>query len=122
MATDTETVTIATNIGTYITKVTELDNTYATLRGAADTMYFVHVDNTKNTGEAVYVKFYDSATPTVGTTAPIMIIPCAPGKEFFIGKPVGWAFGTAITAACVTTGGTGGTTAPSNGVDVICYI
>jgi hypothetical protein len=84
-----------------------------TLTGSAtQRVYMVHIDNRNNTADA-YVKFWDVVigSVTVGTTAPDAVLWCPAGKRRQVFFVEGMKFSTAITVACVTTGGTGGTTA-----------
>lgn len=103
-----------------IVKDTSTDNTAATnTTGASGTLYLVEVDNTAN-GAASYVKFYNTATVTVGTTAPDLIIMVPASSRVNCMFSTGIAFGTAFSHACVTAGGTGGTTSPGSAV-VLTY-
>ena len=85
--------------------------------GAPCTLYTVDVDNTANVA-AVYVKLYDSAAPTVGTTNPdvVLLLPAGERRQYVM--PEGVAFATALSFACVTAGGTPGTVSPSSPVIV----
>ena len=89
------------------------------IRNGATTVYVVSVDNSANAA-ASYVKLYNNAAPTVGTTAPDIILMCPSSvkREFWVGGGLGISFGTACSMACVTTGGTAGTTSPSSSVIV----
>lgn len=82
---------------------------------------FVQIDNTANTG-AVYLKIYNvaAASVTVGTTTPWVIL-FAPGStKVSINVPKGLNFSSvALSYVVVTTGGTGGNTAPSNAVPIL---
>ena len=85
--------------------------------GAAANLYYVEIDNTANT-VASFVKFYNNASPTVGTPPPdVALRPVAGAKEYFV-FPTSIAFATALSYACVTTAGTAGTTSPTNSVIV----
>jgi hypothetical protein len=87
-------------------------------------LYSVTIDNTANAGAATYVKLWNLAAGSVvvGTTAPDEVILVPQGKivtrTFFTGAAMGVTFGTALSAAAVTTGGTGGAIAPSSAVVV----
>ena len=78
--------------------------------GAAATLYMVDVDNSLNGGEVAYLKLYNDAAPVVGTTAPDMVIMLPAATRRTVAFPEGLAFATALSMACVTTGGTSGTT------------
>jgi hypothetical protein len=82
--------------------------------GAA-TIYAVTIDNTVNAA-VEYLKLYNNAAPTVGTTDPDMILfITANAVRTFVFK-TGNNFATALSYAMVTAGGTGGTTGPTSDV------
>lgn len=85
--------------------------------GAA-TVYLVNVDNTGNAAQKVYLKLYNATAPTIGTTAPDKVIPIPGGTVQKVAFPEGIAFATGLSMACVTAGGTGGVTSPTNPVIV----
>lgn len=91
------------------------------VRGGASTVFMLRIDNSANAA-ASYVKLYNDAAPTVGTTAPDLIIPVAANASVEWVSLTGFAFATALSFACVTTGGTGGTTGPTSdvGVRILC--
>jgi hypothetical protein len=84
--------------------------------GGAATIYTLEVDNTGN-GSAVYLKIYQNAAPVVGNTAPDAIIMAPGSTKVSMGFTSGWYF-SILSFACVTQGGNGGTTAPTNPVPV----
>jgi hypothetical protein len=93
------------------------------VKASSATVYSIFIDNTAN-GTAVYVKLWNQAAGgvTVGTTAPDEVV-YVPGASkithiLFTGGTPGKIFGTALAAACVTTGGTGGAGAPASSVPV----
>lgn len=84
--------------------------------GASGVLYTIEIDNTGN-ASAVYLKVYDAPTVTVGTTVPDLVFKMnASVKRCFV-IPEGMAF-TDLSFACVTAGGTTGTTGPTNPVIV----
>lgn len=83
--------------------------------GGTGTLHLVDIDNSAN-GAASFVKFYDASSPTVGTTAPDLVLKCPASVRRQFVMPAGIAFATAFSHACVTAGGTGGTTSPSSAV------
>lgn len=88
--------------------------------GAA-TVFVVDIDNTANTSAASYTKLYNAAAPTVGTTDPdiVLLAPSSTRISYVLGSPgQGTNLGTALSFATVTTGGTSGTTSPTNDVAV----
>lgn len=90
---------------------------------ASNTIWLVLIDNTGNDAQQVFLKLYDAAAPTIGTTVPNMVIPAAGGETVTMAIiPSGYAFATALSFACVTAGGTGGTTNPTNAVPVALVV
>ena len=98
---------------------TALDNTKDAVKASSGTVYLIEIDNSANAA-ASFVKLWDAASGsvTVGTTAPDWVIKIPASTKRTIPFPAGIAFGTALTAACVTAGGTSGTTSPSSSVPV----
>jgi hypothetical protein len=93
------------------------------VKASSAKVYSVTIDNTLN-ASASYVKLWNlaSGSVTLGTTAPDSVI-FVPGsalvtETYFVGAAQGKTFATALSAACVTTGGTAGTTPPSSNVIV----
>lgn len=86
------------------------------VRGGATTVYQVDVDNSANAA-ASYTKLYNSASPTIGTTAPdfVLMTPASVRRVHTLGLE-GVAFGTGLSFATVTAGGTAGTTNPTSNV------
>lgn len=82
------------------------------------TLFRAQGDNAANATAKAFVKVYDAAAPTVGTTAPDWVFRITAGKKetFVVGGGVGTALATGLSIACVTAGGTGGTTSPTNAV------
>lgn len=82
----------------------------ANVTGAAAVLFMVDVDNSANAAEDAYLKLYNAAAPTIGTTDPEMVVCVLQGtrRQFVI--PEGTAFGSGISMATVTTSGTPGTT------------
>ena len=85
--------------------------------GSAGVVYTVDVDNTANVA-ASYVKLYDNAAPTVGTTPPDMVVLVPASQRRQVVVPEGVSFSTALSFACVTVGGTEGTVDPASDVIV----
>ena len=85
----------------------------------ATTVYYVEIDNTAN-ASASYLKLYNHAAPTEGTTPPdVALRATANARDYFV-FPTGIAFATALSYICTTAAGTGATTdtAPSQAVTV----
>lgn len=87
------------------------------VNSGASTLYGVRVDNSANSA-ASFLKLYNNAAPTVGTTVPDFVLRVNAGKTKHVLIPKGISFATAISEACVTAGGTGGTTNPTSAVIV----
>jgi len=85
--------------------------------GAAGAIFQIEVDNTANGDNPAFLKIYDNASPTIGTTAPDHIFKVPVNQTRNIVSPSGLDF-TALSFACVTTGGTAGTTDPTSAVVV----
>jgi hypothetical protein len=107
---------------------TAMGSTVDAVKASSAKVYWMTVDNSAN-GAPSYVKLYNlaSGSVTVGTTSPdeIIYVPSSAviTHVFSTGAAPGKTFGTALTAACLTTGGTAGVTAPSSSVIVsIAYV
>lgn len=89
------------------------------VKASSATVYMVDIDNTANAAVS-YVKFYNLGTGSVvvGTTAPDMILMAPLSARQVWSFTPGEVFGTALTVATVTAGGTAGTTTPSSAVIV----
>ena len=89
--------------------------------GSNLTLNVMEVDNA--TSATVYVKLYDNAAPTVGTTVPKFIFPVSAGSTRTLNAlggssnsgSGGFLFSTAISLATATEGGTAGTESPTGG-------
>lgn len=94
-------------------------NTATAVKASAGTLYLLDLDNTANAAVS-YVKIWNTAAGSVvvGTTAPDFIIMVPASTRLPVAMPSGVALGTAITLACVTTGGTAGVTSPTSDVIV----
>lgn len=95
--------------------MTDLGNTKETLETTSHELHFFTFDNLLNPA-ITYLKFYNNATPTVGTTDPDIVVACPASVKGSVSVPDGLTgiFTTACSVVAVTTGGTGGTTAPTN--------
>ena len=93
------------------------------IKSSSAVVFAVTIDNTANVA-ASYVKLFNlaSGSVTLGSTTPDEVIYVPAGVistvVFYTGANPGKTFGTALTAACVTTGGTTGNTPPSSDVAV----
>ena len=105
-----------------------MGNTKEGINASSAVVNNVIVDNSLNVA-ATYVKLWNlaSGSVTVGTTDPDEIIYVPAGAivthVLYTGAAVGKTFATGLTAAAVTTGGTGGVTSPSSACKVtVSYI
>ena len=80
--------------------------------GAAGALQVVEINNSANVTN-VYVKLYDNAGPTIGTTGPNWIFFVPRGLKRTFTCPGGSAF-TNLSFACLTLAGTAGTAANAN--------
>ena len=103
---------------------TALGNVADGIKGSSAKLYSVTVDNSANGGAATYVKLYNlaSGSVTVGTTVPDDVI-FVPGgaivnRTYWTSAAPGVTFGTALSMAALTTGGTAGVTSPASAVVV----
>ena len=103
---------------------TAMGATADAIKGSSAKIYAVTIDNSANGGAASYVKLFNLAAGSVvpGTTAPDEIIYVPAGAvithTFFTGANPGKTFASALSAICVTAGGTAGTTPPVSNVSV----
>ena len=100
---------------------TDLAEVISAISSAAGKLYSVRVDNSPN-GAKTYLKMWNlaSGSVTVGTTAPSWIfeIPASSKKTFVFTGDTDDDFDTALSGACLTAGGTAGTTGPTSNVNV----
>ena len=78
------------------------------LKSGSGTLFKIEINNTANNNIG--------GAPTVGTTDPTYVFKCPASTSKVYSCPKGTAFPNALYAACVTTGGTGGTGNPTNDV------
>ena len=101
---------------------TAIGNTADAIKSGSARLYSVIIDNSLN-GSAVYVKLFNlaSGSVVVGTTAPdeVIYVPASSviTQNYFTAAAAGKVFGTALSAICVTTGGTAGSSAPASNVN-----
>jgi len=100
-------------------KNTDSNETKSGVKASSGTIYSIIIDNTANAAVS-YLKLYDAASGsvTVGTTAPDWIFKVAASTKVTILFPEGIAFGTALTEASLTAGGTAGSTGPTSDMAV----
>ncbi len=85
--------------------------------GGVGSIYQIEIDNTANSDNACYLKIYDNASPTIGTTAPDFIVKCPVNRKINLVSVDGLDF-SILSFAVVVSGGTSGTTDPTNAVVV----
>ena len=117
MATKVHTVSAATGRSANFKTVTDLDESYQVMKAASGAIFRLKLDNTNNTNEHAWLKVYNHATPTVGTTAPEVIVRARKGKAVHVIFAKGQTLATATTIAAVSAGGTGGTSPPTEAVN-----
>ena len=98
----------STPLGTHVATDATPTSTHQTLTAGAATIYAVHIDNTANSTKA-YLKFYNTGSPTVGTTEPSVVLMAPASGSLQYSFLEGIILGAACTYACVNTGGTSGT-------------
>lgn len=132
MAANVKFAVVAGGFGNQVATITDLGATATAVSASAGSVFLVKIDNHRNQNDPVFVKIYNSASPTVGSDIPIIIMMAPPGQggtgpngedlDALWCDPLGAVFGTAISAACVTAAGTAGDVSPANAVDVTIYI
>ena len=84
-----------------------------TAKASSAILYELELDNTLNAA-ASFFKIFNTASVTLGTTVPdwVIMIPASVSRTMVI--PSGVTFGTALTYAATTAGGTSGSTVPTS--------
>tara|TARA_X000001388_G_scaffold36596_1_gene25894 strand:- start:510 stop:875 length:366 start_codon:yes stop_codon:yes gene_type:complete len=109
-------VGVVANAGATHAIQTDATSTVDVLKAGSGTLYKVEINNTTNSSP-VYVKLWlSTGSITVGTTDPHYVFKCPASVTRSYSCPKGAAFATGLKAACVTTGGTAGTSNPTNDV------
>lgn len=83
--------------------------------GASGTIFMIEVDNVLN-GTPVYLKVYDNANPTVGTTPADFVLKVPANGRRAIGIPLGLPFTAALSFATVTGAAESNTASPGSAV------
>lgn len=112
-------INIATPANEKIYSSSAMGNTVEGIKASSAQVFSVIIDNSLN-GAATYVKLFNLASGSVvlGTTSPDEVI-YVPANALvthvlYTSAAAGKTFGTALSAAAVTTGGTAGTTSPTS--------
>lgn len=101
---------------------TDLAEVAVAVKASSAVIYQIEVDNTANAA-ASYLKIYNTGTVTVGTTVPDLVLMVPASVSRAVAIPLGLTFGTAVSVACTTAGGTAGATGPTSDVLVrIVYV
>ena len=122
-------ITVASPANETLFTDTAMGNTADAIKASSALVLWVKVDNSANAGAASYVKLWNTAAGSVmvGTTSPdqVLFVPASAIATFVFstGAASGMTFGTALSAACLTTGGTAGSTSPVSSVVVtVAYV
>ena len=111
----------ATPLGTHLVTDDGVTTTAQALGSGATTIYAVFINNASNSAKS-YMKFYNTSSPSAGTTEPYMVL-MAPGSgSVQYTFPEGIVLGAASSYRCVTTGGTAGTTSPDQQVSAAMIV
>ena len=98
-----------------VTTDTALTNAAVTsVTGTSGSIY--HIEIVNGNSHNVYVKFFNSADVTVGTTIPYAIFRARATETYIVEIPEGLNFSTAISMVCTQTSGVPGTTAPGSAI------
>jgi hypothetical protein len=121
-------ITIQTPSNEILFTDTNLGNAVDAVKASSCKILYAVIDNSLNAASS-YLKMFNlaSGSVTLGTTAAdtVIFVPASSvvTVPFLTGAAPGVTFGTALSIACVTTGGTGGNTSPSSAVTcTISYI
>lgn len=108
-----------TSLANSLFEETALGATIVAVKASSATVKYIMIDNTAN-GSSVFLKLYNAASGavTVGTTVPDGVLIAAGSTKLQFPIPDGWVFGSALSVACVTVGGTSGVGAPASSVIV----
>ena len=87
------------------------------INSGAATLYFIAAQN--NNSSSNFFKCWNNASPTVGTTTPVLVFRCSANSSPILASAFGISFATALSTGMVSAGGTGGTTSPTNSVRVV---
>lgn len=109
--------TLATRLGSILVQDPVADHNPRAAKASGGTVYAILIDNSANATE-VFLKMYDDATVTVGTDHPFVVCRAPAGYVTNVAIPKGIVFGTAITYAVVTAGGTTGDVDPTEDVPI----
>ena len=86
------------------------------LTGTTGRVYTMFIENVTGSPANAYFKIYDAKAPTVGTTDPIAVFRVRASVNQVITSKNGIMINTALSTACVQSGGTAGTSNPATTV------
>jgi hypothetical protein len=121
-------VNVSTPTNEILFTETNLGNIVDAVKATSTKVYWIQIDNSANVA-ASYFKAWNatSGSITVGTTVPdlVILVPASSiiSFPFFTAAVPGVTFATAFSIACLTTGGTAGTTSPASAVScTVSYV
>lgn len=104
-------------IGTHVIEESVSDNSIQSGDTSSGSIYSVYIDNTANSS-AMYVKLFENASPTLGTTDPGFLFSVGASSTIQYNFPQGIAYSTALKWAVVQGGTDDNTTGPGSAVIV----
>src|SRR6266850_528820 len=108
---------LGTPSGAKLFQETALGGSAIVLQASSISITSIQIDNTANGGQDVYFKGWNTnGAVVVGTTVPDDVILVKAGAKITPVIPETMVRNNGYQVACVTTGGTGGTTAPGSSV------
>lgn len=122
MATVIKETAAQTNRSTKTWEADDLMAAYRVIKASAGSPMRISFSNLANTNAASYLKLWNHATPTEGTTVPELILRARSGSAVQVLFAKGQSFGTAITGAAFNTPGTAGTTPPTSDVNAVVTV
>ena len=87
------------------------ENVKVDVTGGPATLYYLDCVST-DSSNVLYVKFFDAAVVTRGTTRPILVVEIPTSGSKRLSFPDGISFSTAVSYSCDRSGGTAAGTAP----------
>lgn len=104
-------------IGTHIIEASVSNNNIQSGDDSAGNIFSVFIDNSAN-DEAMYLKLFENASPTLGTTDPGFLFSVGSASTIQYDFPTGIAYSTALSFAVVKENLDSGTTGPDSAVIV----
>jgi len=111
-------ITSGGNLSTYVIDSASVTATSENnVLGTGGTLFGVYIDNTANSA-ITYLRLWNDASPTTGTTEPHEIYPCPASVARMFTIALGTQYTSAISFACVREAGKIGATSPASAVKV----